>query len=634
MRKVNRGFFLALLLLLWVSAIAEEKADYMRDLYARSRALWNTDPGQAMILADSSLMIAEELQDIRGKYYAVFSRGVAHFYKAEYPSALNEFMKSLDLAKQLKNDSLLASSFNSIGNVYNDLEQYEKAIPFFKDAIRIREKFENKRMVADVYANLGNSYINRKLSDSGEYYYKKAYEIALEYNDSNNIANYYGAMGTISSDRKDYRAAIRYAILSSEIHRLMGDSINSCGLLSNAAGFYHSIGMSDSAIYYFRKCLDLSKSIGVSGIELECYKMLANVYFETGRYKEAYEERMNYENLYIKIYNDESTRNLNEMSEKYESEKKQEQIRQLEESRKNQTMFNRLLIAIVILALISAIAFFYMYRGKKKTNILLHEKSQIIETAYKDIQDSIRYAKRIQSALLPDASAFYRRFPSSFILYMPKDVVSGDFYWFAEAGDVTVVAAADCTGHGVPGAFMSMLGSEALNKVVKERGIISPREILFHVNKEMRAALKQDKELEGLRDGMDVALLVFHRNENQIVFSGANRPLFTIRNNEVLVTKATKQAIGAVPEEMSNPFEEHVLSCVPGDQYYIFSDGFADQFGGSESKKLMVAGLKKLLLESSAKEPQVQKTFLEEQFKNWKGALEQVDDVLVIGVRV
>lgn len=625
-----------LFILLMVSGTinAQDQRAYMKDLYARSRALWNSDPETAKLLADSSLLLAKELGDLRGQYMGHFSSGVASFYQAAYPNALRSFMTSLELAKKLNNDSLIASAYNSIGNVYNDLEQYNKAIPFFLDAIQVREKFENKQLVADVYANIGNSYINMGNADSGQYYYDKAYAIALEVNDSNNIANYFGSMGSISEIRKDYHAAIRFTLLSSGMHKRLGDTINSIGLLTNVAGFYKHLKMPDSSIYYYTKCIEVAARNGFTSIEMESYRMRSNAYQETGRFKEAFEDRISYEELNQEVFNEEADRNLKDMSEKYQSEKKQEQIRQLEESRKNQAMFNQLLIVIVILALLSAIAFFYMYRGKKKTNILLHEKSQIIETAYKDIQDSIRYAKRIQSALLPDAAAFYRRFPSSFILYMPKDVVSGDFYWFAEVGEVTVVAAADCTGHGVPGAFMSMLGSEALNKVVKERGIISPREILFHVNKEMRVALKQDKELEGLRDGMDVALLVFHRNKNQIVFSGANRPLFTIRNNEILVTKATKQAIGAVPEEMSNPFEEHVLSCVPGDQYYIFSDGFADQFGGSESKKLMVAGLKKLLLESSSKEPQVQKTFLEEQFKDWKGALEQVDDVLVIGVRV
>jgi serine phosphatase RsbU (regulator of sigma subunit) len=272
---------------------------------------------------------------------------------------------------------------------------------------------------------------------------------------------------------------------------------------------------------------------------------------------------------------------------------------------------------------------------KERTAEVVLQKNEI-ENQKKEITDSINYSKRIQNAILPEQEILFENMPGSFILYMPKDIVSGDFYYFLREGNCFYMAVADCTGHGVPGAFMSMIGSKAMEEAVLAGG--GPGQILGRLNKNIRKTLKQHAE-HGIRDGMDIALLSFALSPTKkvegISYSAANRPLWIIRNNseEIEEVKATKSAIGGHTEDKQK-FAQHDIAVGPGDQLYIFSDGYADQFGGNAGKKIMTKKMKELLLECCRKPMNEQKEYLERFFSEWRGGHhEQVDDVLIIGVR-
>ncbi len=263
----------------------------------------------------------------------------------------------------------------------------------------------------------------------------------------------------------------------------------------------------------------------------------------------------------------------------------------------------------------------------------IEKKRQKLEELYKDVTDSIRYAKRLQDSILPPDGTIRRMLPDSFVLFKPKDIVSGDFYWFHEQKDQVLFAAVDCTGHGVPGAFMSLVGANALNQAVKEHDLAEPARILEDLNKISSEAMNKGAENNTVRDGMDLALCSINREKLDLEFAGANNPLYIIRDKKIIHIKPDKFAIGAF-EPGTKKYTNHKVKLERGDVIYIFSDGYADQFGGVKGKKFMYKQFKDLLLSISTLPVQEQRVKLENSIEKWKGTFEQVDDILVIGVKI
>lgn len=262
----------------------------------------------------------------------------------------------------------------------------------------------------------------------------------------------------------------------------------------------------------------------------------------------------------------------------------------------------------------------------------LASKNELISYKNREITDSLIYAKRIQSAILPDIKLILKALEQSFILYAPKDIVSGDFYGFSQKNDKVIIAAADCTGHGVSGAFMSMIGSSLFNQIINERNITTPSLILNELNEGVIQSLKQrDSESH---DGMDIALCSFDLRQQTLEFAGANRPLWIIRNNTIIIYPANKFPIGGLQILHDDNFTNHEIKLEANDTIYIFSDGFADQFGGQLGKKFMTKRFKNELLSIQHLNMQQQENHLKKLFEDWKGNNEQVDDVLVIGIRI
>ncbi len=257
---------------------------------------------------------------------------------------------------------------------------------------------------------------------------------------------------------------------------------------------------------------------------------------------------------------------------------------------------------------------------------------EIIRNKNKDITDSINYAKRIQQAKLPEKKEIYAALPQCFVLFKPKDIVSGDFYYFSSNADGIFIAAADCTGHGVAGALMSMIGLEKLDDALAHSSNVS--EILKQVNKGIKTSLRQSDSNESTRDGMDIAFCNINMITRSVKYAGANRPLWIIRNGHTKIEeiKATKTAIGGLTNDNQH-FDAHEVILQQGDTFYICTDGFADQFS-SKDKKLTTKKLKELLLSIQNKSMQEQEIYLDNFMVNWQGDTEQVDDILIIGVRL
>ena len=267
----------------------------------------------------------------------------------------------------------------------------------------------------------------------------------------------------------------------------------------------------------------------------------------------------------------------------------------------------------------------------KIRTLQLEEKNMEIEEKNKDITDSIRYARRIQQAILPKEEQILHALPLSFTLYLPRDIVSGDFYWFAQKEGYVLAAAVDCTGHGVPGAFMSMIGSSLLNEMVNEKNITDPADILHSLHAGVVHALKQGEEDSDSKDGMDVALCRLNTENGDLFFAGAMRPLYLVQQDTLTEIKGDKFPIGGSRKEDGTKYTTHTVSLKPGERFYLSTDGYADQFGGPEKKKLMTKRFKELLLQIRNLPLKEQEKKLENFFTEWKGNEPQLDDVLVIG---
>ena len=274
----------------------------------------------------------------------------------------------------------------------------------------------------------------------------------------------------------------------------------------------------------------------------------------------------------------------------------------------------------------------------EEKNELLHNKNeeiylqkQIIEKSHKYITDSINYAKKIQNAIFPSLDLFKNNLSDYFIIFKPLNVVSGDFYWATKINDYFIFVAADCTGHGVPGAFVSMLGISFLKEIVNRNDNIQAGKTLDTLREEIKNSLNQNHKNER-QEGMDIAFCALNTKNNILQFAGANNPLYLFRNNELIEYKADRQPIGLYRKE--RPFKNHEIQLEKNDQLYIFSDGFIDQFGGDKNKKFMKKNFKNLLTEIQNENMDIQNKILEDEFKKWKGTINQIDDVLVIGVKI
>jgi serine phosphatase RsbU (regulator of sigma subunit) len=260
------------------------------------------------------------------------------------------------------------------------------------------------------------------------------------------------------------------------------------------------------------------------------------------------------------------------------------------------------------------------------------EKSKKLEIAYKEIRDSINYAKRIQQSILPNNEMITEVFGNSFVFYKPKDVVCGDFYWFGRRGDEAVIAAVDCTGHGVPGALMTVIGNSLLNQIVTASTITSPGTILTQLDQRLHDTLKQHGNIL-TNDGMDAAICRYRISKNEVTFSGARRPLYLFKKGELIEIKGNKSPIGSFGHDLNKRFSEHKISVTAGDTIYMFSDGLQDQFGGPDGKKFMIKRFRDILLSIQEMPMIEQGKRIEKEIMEWQSNYEQTDDMLLIGIR-
>ncbi|MFT4526765.1 MAG: serine phosphatase RsbU (regulator of sigma subunit), partial [Bacteroidia bacterium] len=311
------------------------------------------------------------------------------------------------------------------------------------------------------------------------------------------------------------------------------------------------------------------------------------------------------------------------------------------EKLRRQLLLRNFLIVLALLILSLAALIYWRYRTKNKANLELDKKNreinaqkELVEEQHLEITSSIRYAKRIQDAILPTMDQIREYLPESFVFYQPKAIVSGDFYWFAQTGDKVLIAAVDCTGHGVPGAFMSMIGNDLLNQIVNVEGQDSPDKILDQLHHGVQVALKQKHGVSENHDGMDVALVAIDKKKKLLEFASANRYLYLFGKDGLKEFKGQDLNIGGIMHEDTRSYKMEISEYEIGDMIYLFSDGVNDQFGGPKDKKFGYRQLKQVLGDMIQEAPEIQKKKFVSTMESWMEGQDQIDDFLLIGIRL
>ena len=588
------------------------------------------------------------------------SIGVIHFEMNNFDEALRYFDLAIDISGDKRNNKEFSMSLNNIGNVRYEWKDYPGALQYYNRSIIIKNKIQYKAGIAVSLHNIANVFRKKGDNLKALEYYKKSDQYAVSSGNTDVIYENYGAMAEIYSAMKDCPNAIHY-------YKLYADNRH---LITRKQGHDQ---INETSLYY-NQILEGEDELALLKDEIRKQKMLS--YYEAARKEKEIE--------YLSIQNELNKQQLSSRDYKV----------------KAQRMMLIIAVSGFFLLILFSLLLLREYRSKKRANFLLAEQNEEINAQKQEIEsqrdllydqkekieyihheltDSIRYAQRIQNAVLPSTEELLLQLQQYFIIFKPLELVSGDFFWSTKQGSKVVFCVADCTGHGVPGGFMSMLGISLLNEIVEKEKIIEPDLILNHLRENIVRSLGQ-KDLHhsgGLhvRDGMDIALCVFDITTNELRFAGANSPLYIIRNTAIsswplavslntpaasqepmansqlmevkgdlspgtvklVEVKGDKMPVGLY--EKDNPFTCHSIQMEKGDIVYLMSDGYSDQFGGEVRQeqggtKFRSKQMKELLISISTYSLEEQKQVLEKTFMEWKGALNQVDDVTILGVKI
>lgn len=602
--------------------------------------------------AEQARILAEQLSYQKGlaEYYSTL--GIIYYYQGNVAEALNVNLASLKIREKLGDKKGIAGSYNNLAVIYNFQGNYKEALRYLLLALQIKEDLGDKKGVVTTYNNIGLTYSDEKNYPEALKYLDKARIKSAETGNKKSEANALHNIGGIYFALEKYDTALTYFKKALAIRDSMGNRQGIVSSLITAGETYVHLKQYKLAHDHLEGGLALALELkNKEGIK-NSYSGLATLAEAENNFKDAYKFYKLFREAQDSLKNDENTKKAVAAEMNYAFERKQaiakaeqdkkdaiqqENEKVLQEKSEKQQLMVYFISGMLLLVVVFSV---FVYRGflqKRNANRELDVKNQKIQQAYKiietknqEITDSINYAQRIQNAILPSANEISAAFPESFVFYRPKDIVGGDFYYFMKREQSCFIAAADCTGHGVPGAFMSLIGSKELQLA---NGVAtSPGKILGQINIGLKATLKQNN-LDATKDGMDVAMLKI--KNNTVDYAGANRPLWILRKNaaEIEEIKGTKSAIGGfTPDEQE--FTEHRLEMTKGDTVYFFTDGYADQFGGQTgNKKLSTKRFKELLVKNSSQNMQEQLHSIESFFDEWKGNIEQLDDILVIGIR-
>ncbi|MBQ19240.1 MAG: hypothetical protein CMD31_00650, partial [Flavobacteriales bacterium] len=568
----------------------------------------------------------------------------------DFQQGIDYALQSAKEAKAINYNKGLSKAYNTLGTIYADLGMYNEALKYYNLTIEINKEYNLKDGMASAYANIANihahlqnfktakeyfllsnnefkaldridSKVKTDLSlskvykslnqeDSAEYYLDEAFK-SIKKKEANIhlLANVFLYKAQNELAKNNYAETLLYLQDAEEKFTKVNSPYDLFQVYNIYGELYYQQKKYNLAIKYYTEGLDKYSKNSTVTLKSDVYKGLSNSYLAIGNFAQAHAYQSKHMLITDSINKENSNNRLLAMENAFKNERSQleldnlKNINKLQEAEIEKQNTQKIAMAIgFFLMLLLAFFIFRSYKQKKKSNLLLEEKN-------KEITDSITYAKRIQNAILPSDTTVKEYLPNNFVLYLPKDIIAGDFYWLERKDDNILFAAADCTGHGVPGAMVSVVCNNALNRTVREYGLTNPAEIL---NKTREIVVQEfEKSDEDVKDGMDISLCCLDLSGSYAIlqWAGANNPLWIIRKHELIEVKPNKQPIGKTDNPLS--FTTHEIQLQKGDTIYVFTDGFADQFGGPKGKKFMYKPFKELLLSIQNKTMEEQKIVLE-----------------------
>lgn len=691
----KKSLIWVILTLCCIQLTAQTDSLQLADKIEEARGLFTSDPDKALKISTTAQLSASRLGNRYLEAYALNTMGSAFFYLGNIDSSIAYHLKALQIQQTDQLKIGMGRSYTNLGLCYIEKHQPEVAISYFIKAEPCFRETDYKIGLSKLYNSLGVLFYELNQYQKSETYYLKGLKIAGELNDSTALYNISANLANVYDDLGNTIKAIKSYSKAYEIAKAQAQNTDMVFIANNLASIYCKTNRYDSAWKYneiayrliqekkldyrykkatygnradilckekkYAEALRWVDSSAFFAVEDEDYDMLyqirckkENIYYQSGNYVLAYQLSLKNRLLYDSLSQEKLKTKTDELETKYEAQKKdllisqQESSLQLRESEnKRKTLMLWSGLAVLVISLLLMLVVFRSFKRTQKANRIISKQNneleiqkqeienqkQLVEEKQKEIIDSINYAQRIQHAVLTGKAVWEKIGCDYFIFFKPKDIVSGDFYWAYNAPNGrSVFALADCTGHGVPGGFMSMLGNSFLNELVIESKLFKADVILNKLRDKVIHALEQQGKTSQ-KDGMDMSLCVWNRLDNTLEFAGANNPVWIFRNGKIEEYKADKMPIGFLSDEQA-PFKSQTILLERGDVIYMSSDGFPDQFGGPKGKKYMYRKMEQFLTSIAGKPMAEQQQLLIQEFNDWKGNLEQLDDLCVLGVRV
>jgi serine phosphatase RsbU (regulator of sigma subunit) len=583
---------------------------------------WKSSESTPLIIANEALTYFESANISLGISRANSICAGMYDQFGQYEKAMQHALNALKASELIDDETNKSDCYTTLGQIYSRIHDYSNAIAALNKGLTIRQHSKDDKAAASSLNLIARNYVLSKNYEEAKNYYNKSLTLRESIKDEDGIPWTYLGLASLYSEQENWTLSLDYYQKAEQSNLKQEKRFDVLCLLGKGKIYLYQANLTES-ITCLNKALTISQDLKITSIQSEVHELLAQAFEKSGDLTQALFHFKTYNQLRQEILSNDKVNTL-----------KNQQIAFSVESAEKEAEIHRLKHVEL----------------KNAFDQIAHQHHQLEEKS-KEITDSITYAKRIQDAYLPEKDLLTKIFPQAFLLFKPKDIVSGDFYWYSQLSTPTpsrIFAAADCTGHGVPGAIMSVICNNALNEVVNNKHIHQPDLILNEVRNMVTASFKKQGE-SSQKDGMDIALVRLIETDGKTIlqFAGANNPLWIIRKGQpssssenivatsthyLIEIKADKQPIGNY--EKMNPFTLHEMDLQSGDTIYSFSDGYADQFGGTFGKKMKYKPLKDLLLSIQDKEMSEQNTILYNAYNDWKRSFEQIDDVCMIGVRV
>jgi tetratricopeptide (TPR) repeat protein len=612
---------------------------------------------QTIVAYEQAIELKKQIGDLKGATETLSDMGVALTNVYQYDKAIDAYEEALELNQKMGNNPGIIDACDQLAGIYFNQDNYKKSVQYYNKAIAKAESMADKASLSNLKNSIGVVYYKMGNFDMAIKYYDQSIAIDKETGNTKSMSQSYNNIGNINFDWNKYEQAIEYYEKSLLIKRELNFEEGIAVSLYNIGNAYIEMRNLTKASEYLGSGLDLAKKLKFREVIQQTYKALSKIYELNNDFRNAvasykaysenvipgiiiegqFNESSNFygkENHVVKRLRKELYRQkILAENEAMQNKQKEQQLAVKDLELKNQKsktsrIRSLLLFSILILMLLSFLAtqFYRRYKEKKLYgDVISFQKQQIT--------DSIEYASRIQKAVLPPVELVKILFPESFIYNKPKDIVSGDYFYIAQVENKTYVAVADCTGHGVPGAFMSMLGLSLIKEVIlMQEKAPTANEVLNQLRDSLMKSLHQTGRDDEAKDGIDIALCVIDLESKKLEYSGANNPCYIIRQSKIIELKADRMPIGIHP--ILRDFNSQYIQLEKDDVIYLFSDGYRDQIGEETLKKFKKEYFNNLLIDIQSLPLPQQAEVLDARHLKWRGNIEQTDDIMVMGLKI